>query len=109
MAEVTIAKQGEFYQKIIRVLCFILGAFTLYTSIFGVLTAVIQRGLVLGITLLIAFIQQLIIAVFYGDPADAQSLGQGTDRGQLCSGGQAAAADFPFDQPGQLLIQGLAG
>lgn len=57
MAEVTIAKQGEFYQKIIRVLCFILGAFTLYTSIFGVLTAVIQRGLVLGITLLIAFIQ----------------------------------------------------
>ena len=26
----------------------------------------------------VAFIQQLIIAVFYGDPADAQSLGQGT-------------------------------
>ena len=37
-------------------LCAMLTGFVLYTAIFGVLTAVIQRGLVLGVTLVLTFL-----------------------------------------------------
>ena len=37
-------------------LCALLAGFVLYTAIFGVLTAVIQRGLVLGATLVLTFL-----------------------------------------------------
>ena len=37
-------------------LCALLAGFVLYTAIFGVLTAVIQRGLVLGVTLVLTFL-----------------------------------------------------
>ncbi len=51
--------KDEVIGKVISILSFVLGAFTLYTSIFGLMTAVIQRGLVLAVALLIAFCQLL--------------------------------------------------
>ena len=41
---------------IFGVLCALLAGFVIYTAIFGVLTAVIQRGLVLGLTLTLTFL-----------------------------------------------------
>lgn len=42
---------------IIRILCFLLAIFVVYTAVFGVLTAVIQRGIVLGFAIVITLLQ----------------------------------------------------
>lgn len=42
---------------LIGILCFALAAFVIYTAIFGVLTAVIQRGIVWGLAIAITFLQ----------------------------------------------------
>lgn len=47
----------DYVNKAIPILAFILGGFSLYTAIFGVFTAVIQRGIVLAIALMIAILQ----------------------------------------------------
>lgn len=51
------AKLCKAFQAITAVLCFALAAFVLYTAIFGVLTAVIQRAIVWGLAVVITFLQ----------------------------------------------------
>lgn len=50
-------KAAKWIDATINILCAVLAGFVIYTAVFGVMTAVIQRGLVLGATLVVTFLQ----------------------------------------------------
>ncbi len=51
------SKITQVNKRIIGFICFALAAFVLYTAVFGVLTAVVQRAIVLGVVLVVTCLQ----------------------------------------------------